>query len=282
LYTMCKHVKSIEISEFGYERATQGANGAKSASCMVKMKANMAPPYRAALKAAATSSRAATNLRELNDAWLKALQDLAWRSGESDAAYKSRTMQPYQDFTARIAAVRTSMQQTQTAKGKAPVNVAANTAPKAAAPKPATSRPAAKTPAEAAPPATASAATDAAPAAAPAQAAVVDTAAIEPAATPDTAATADSVPMEGSEQVAILDVVAAADPVTALDPMATTDPATAPDAATAAAPPAAPAPDTAAHKAGFAIAHPMFGLRLPFPSPFSWVLPAQWTPGAPR
>jgi len=36
LYTMCRHVKSIEIIEFGYEKSTDGFNGAKSEYCMIK------------------------------------------------------------------------------------------------------------------------------------------------------------------------------------------------------------------------------------------------------
>jgi hypothetical protein len=31
---MCKHVKSIEIIEFGYEHATEGTHGAKSEYCV--------------------------------------------------------------------------------------------------------------------------------------------------------------------------------------------------------------------------------------------------------
>ena len=30
LYTMCRHVKSIEIIELGFEKAQEGVNGAKS------------------------------------------------------------------------------------------------------------------------------------------------------------------------------------------------------------------------------------------------------------
>ena len=30
LYTMCRQVKSIEIIEFGYEKSTEGVNGAES------------------------------------------------------------------------------------------------------------------------------------------------------------------------------------------------------------------------------------------------------------
>ena len=58
LYTMCKHVKSIEIIEFGYENATEGTHGAKSDSCVVKQKQNMTKPYQAALHQAAISKQA--------------------------------------------------------------------------------------------------------------------------------------------------------------------------------------------------------------------------------
>ena len=50
LYTMCRHVKSIEIIEFGYEKSTEGINGAKSEYCVDKQKLNMTRPYQAALR----------------------------------------------------------------------------------------------------------------------------------------------------------------------------------------------------------------------------------------
>ena len=100
LYTMCRHVKSIEILEFGYEKSTEGTNGAKSESCVVKQKLNMTRPYQAALKSATRSAKAIDELRALNAKWLKALTDLAWRPGESDTAYKARTMEPYESFAA--------------------------------------------------------------------------------------------------------------------------------------------------------------------------------------
>ena len=53
LYTMCKHVKCIEIIEFGYENATEGTHGAKSEYCITKQKQNIAKPYQAALREAA-------------------------------------------------------------------------------------------------------------------------------------------------------------------------------------------------------------------------------------
>jgi hypothetical protein len=110
LYTMCKHVKSIEILEFGYPNSTEGTNGAKSESCLAKQKLNMTRPYQAALKAATRSAKAVDGLRALNAEWLKALGDLAWRTGESDTAYKARTMEPYEQFAATIVDIRTSLQ----------------------------------------------------------------------------------------------------------------------------------------------------------------------------
>jgi hypothetical protein len=41
LYTMCRHVKSIEIIEFGYEKSESGVNGAKSEYCVDKQKINI-------------------------------------------------------------------------------------------------------------------------------------------------------------------------------------------------------------------------------------------------
>ena len=106
LYTMCKHVKSIEISEFGYEKATEGANGAKSEYCINKQKQNIAKPYQGALKEAAISKQAAEAMKSLQDYWVVSMTELAWRPGESDAEYKARTMEPYDRFNERIAGIK--------------------------------------------------------------------------------------------------------------------------------------------------------------------------------
>jgi hypothetical protein len=105
LYTMCKHVKSIEIIEFGYEHATEGTHGAKSEYCVAKQKQNMVKPYQAALKDAAVSKQAVEAVRSLQEYWLTTMVDLAWRTGESDDAYKARTMEPYEKFKERIAGI---------------------------------------------------------------------------------------------------------------------------------------------------------------------------------
>ena len=49
LYTMCRHIKSIEVIEFGYQKAQEGVNGAKSEYCVDKQKINITRPYQAAL-----------------------------------------------------------------------------------------------------------------------------------------------------------------------------------------------------------------------------------------
>lgn len=107
LYTMCRNVKSIEIIEFGYEKSGDGLNAAKSESCLVKQKRNIERPYQAALKEAKVSRQAVEGLRSLQEAWASALGQLSWRSGESDDDYVKRVVQPYDDFKARIAGIRT-------------------------------------------------------------------------------------------------------------------------------------------------------------------------------
>jgi hypothetical protein len=111
LYTMCRNVKSIEIIEFGYEKSTEGTNGAKSESCLDKQKQNIERPYRAALKDALRSKHLVEALRGLQELWLASMSGLAWRTGESDHDYKTRVARPYDEFTSRITAIRTDLTQ---------------------------------------------------------------------------------------------------------------------------------------------------------------------------
>jgi hypothetical protein len=106
LYTMCRHVKSIEIIEWGYEKAQEGVNQAKSEYCIEKQRGNMAKPYQAALREAAISKQAVDGLRSLNEAWQLALADLKWRTGETSDDYLTRTVTPYIDFEERIDGIR--------------------------------------------------------------------------------------------------------------------------------------------------------------------------------
>jgi len=107
LYTMCRNVKSIEVIEFGYEKSTEGTNGSKSVYCLDKQRQNIAQPYQAALKEAKVSQQAVEGLRSLQEAWMLAMTQLGWRSGESDDDYKKRVGLPYEDFKVRIDGIRT-------------------------------------------------------------------------------------------------------------------------------------------------------------------------------
>lgn len=107
LYRMCRHVKSIEIIEHGYEQSEAGTNSAKSDSCVDKQKLNIARPYQAALREASVSRQAVDGLRSLHDYWLGALVALKWRSGESDDDYKQRTGSVFDDLGAKADGVRT-------------------------------------------------------------------------------------------------------------------------------------------------------------------------------
>jgi hypothetical protein len=109
LYTMCRHVKSIEIIEFGYEKSTEGTNGAKSEYCVDKHKLSMVRPYQAALKEATPSADAVNQLRELQALWIKSLVELNWKPGETDEQYKARVAEPYEAFKERANAVRVAM-----------------------------------------------------------------------------------------------------------------------------------------------------------------------------
>ncbi len=106
LYTMCRHVKSIEIIEWGYEKAQEGVNQAKSDYCIDKQRGNMVKPYQAALKEAAISKQAVDGLKSLNEAWQLALVDLRWRQGETSDDYLTRTVTPYLDFEERIDGIK--------------------------------------------------------------------------------------------------------------------------------------------------------------------------------
>jgi hypothetical protein len=106
LYTMCKHVKSIEIIEFGLEKSGDGTNTTKSEYCVDKQKANIARPFQAALKEATLSKQAIENLRALHDYWLASLAALKWQPGESDEDYGLRTGMVYPSLDEQIDQIR--------------------------------------------------------------------------------------------------------------------------------------------------------------------------------
>ncbi len=133
LYTMCRQIKSIEIIEFGYEKADEGVNGAKTEYCVDKHKLSMTRPYQAALREATGTRTAVDGLRALHEQWLGALADLKWKAGESDRDYKERVARPYVAFRDRGEAVRTALVDAKTKMASAKAKPKASTA--AAAPK---------------------------------------------------------------------------------------------------------------------------------------------------
>jgi hypothetical protein len=109
LYTMCRHVKSIEIIEFGYDKAQQGTNGAKSEYCVDKQKQNMWRVYQAALKESFPSSDASKLITNLHEFWLDSLAKLRYVAGETDDEYKARTTKVYEVIEIRVNDIKSAM-----------------------------------------------------------------------------------------------------------------------------------------------------------------------------
>ena len=101
-YTMCRHIKSIEIIEFGLYGAQEGVNGAKTEYCIDKHKLSITRPYQAALREAARNKDEVMGLRKLYDTWLDSLAKLIPAVGESDEGYKQRVIDPYGEFNEQI------------------------------------------------------------------------------------------------------------------------------------------------------------------------------------
>jgi len=109
-YTMCRHIKSIEIIEFGMTGAQEGVHGAKTEYCIDKHRLLITRPYQAALRETASSKGAVEGLRKLYDTWLDSLAKLIPVAGESDEAYKQRVVVPYRDFTEQTAKIRAAVE----------------------------------------------------------------------------------------------------------------------------------------------------------------------------
>jgi hypothetical protein len=105
-YTMCRHIKSIEIIEFGLAGAQEGVHGAKTEYCIDKHKILIVRPYQAALREAARSKEEVQSVRQLYDVWLESLAKLVPGPDETDEGYKQRVVRPYGDFNERIKAIR--------------------------------------------------------------------------------------------------------------------------------------------------------------------------------
>ena len=105
-YTMCRHIKHIEIIEFGMTGAQEGIHGAKTEYCIEKHKISMTLPYQAALREAARNKDEVQGLRKLYDMWLESLAKLTPEAGESNEAYLKRVSRPYPIFDEQITAIR--------------------------------------------------------------------------------------------------------------------------------------------------------------------------------
>jgi hypothetical protein len=104
-YTMCRHIKSIEVIEFGLLGAQEGVNGAKTESCIDKHRLSIARPYQAALREARNANEV-QGLRTLYNTWLDSLAKLRPASPETDEGYKLRAAEPYGDFNVQIMTIR--------------------------------------------------------------------------------------------------------------------------------------------------------------------------------
>jgi hypothetical protein len=104
-YTMCRHVKSIEVIEFGLMGAQEGVNGAKTEGCIDKHKLSIVRPYQAALREARNANEV-QGLRKLYSTWLDSLAKLRPASPETDEGYKLRAAEPYGDFNEQIKTIR--------------------------------------------------------------------------------------------------------------------------------------------------------------------------------
>jgi hypothetical protein len=105
-YTMCRHVKSIEVIEFGLLGAQEGVNGAKTEGCIDKHKLSIARPYQAALREATRNKIKVQSLHKLYDTWLESLTRLRPAETETDEGYKLRVVRPYGDFNEQIKTIR--------------------------------------------------------------------------------------------------------------------------------------------------------------------------------
>jgi hypothetical protein len=106
-YTMCRHIKSIEIIEFGLTGAQEGVHGAKTEYCIDKHKLLIVRPYQAALRESGRKKEMVAGLRKLYDEWLDSLTKLVPGPNETDEAYKQRVVRPYAEFNEQIQAIRT-------------------------------------------------------------------------------------------------------------------------------------------------------------------------------
>lgn len=111
LYTMCKHVKSIEIIEYGIEKSSEGTNATKTEYCIDKQKGNIARPYEVALREVAISKESVVTLKGLHAYWIESLAGLRWVPGETDEDYNLRTGMVHPVLDERIDEIRIAVEE---------------------------------------------------------------------------------------------------------------------------------------------------------------------------
>lgn len=116
-YTMCRHVKGIEIIEFGHAKSQEGVNGAKSEYCVEKQKINITRPYHAALREATPWRESIESLQTLQKYWLESMLNLRWQTGEAPDLYEDRVNRIYDELSFKIESVRLGLNTAPEGKG---------------------------------------------------------------------------------------------------------------------------------------------------------------------
>jgi len=126
LYTVCRHVKSIELIEHGFEKAEDGVNGTKSNYCRQKQKTSMPRYFKAALKEAQASSScvSAHHINQLYAVWTASMTSLKQLPGETEQEYYRRIAIPYQAFAEYKQHIRDTLAASPEKKAKTCENLA--------------------------------------------------------------------------------------------------------------------------------------------------------------
>jgi hypothetical protein len=107
-YTMCRHIKGIEIIEYGMAGQQEGVNGAKTDGCIDKHKLSLNLPYQASLRAARNPAEV-QSLRKLYATWLDSMVKLHPAPNESESEYKERVVRPYDEFSVQTKSIHALM-----------------------------------------------------------------------------------------------------------------------------------------------------------------------------
>ena len=99
---MCRHVKSIEIIEFGYEKSARGRQRRQERILRRQAPAVDHAPVPGGAARGHARRTAVDGLRALHDLWLKALAEPQVDPGETDDEYKARVAKPYDDVQRAI------------------------------------------------------------------------------------------------------------------------------------------------------------------------------------